>query len=78
MLVERIQHSCVRQVQQKDFRYVGSRKAAGAERSPWRELSGAPGVGLGSLPQHEFFVFAEFLHIEITMLLEPVLMRLDG
>ena len=26
--------------------------------------------GLGSLPHHEFFVFAEFLHIEITMLLD--------
>ena len=37
--------SCVRQVQQKDLRYVGSSKAAGAERSPWRELSGAPAAG---------------------------------
>jgi hypothetical protein len=69
--------SCVRQVQQKDLRYVGPRKAVGAERSPWREFSGAPGGGLGSLPHHEFFVFAKFLHIEITKLLEPVLMRLD-
>jgi hypothetical protein len=50
----------------------------GAERSPWGEFSGAPGGGLGSLPHHEFFVFAEFLHVEITMLLEPVLMGLDG
>jgi hypothetical protein len=24
----------------------------------WRELSAAPGGGLGSLPHHEFFVFA--------------------
>ena len=37
--------SCVRQVQQKDLRYVGPSEAAGAERSPWRELSGAPAAG---------------------------------
>ena len=54
----RLRPSCVRQVQQKDFRYAGSSKAAGAERSLWRELSAAPGGGLGSLPHHEFFVFA--------------------
>jgi hypothetical protein len=51
-------YSCVRQVQQKDLRCAGSSKAAGAERSLWRELSAAPGGGLGSLPHHEFFVFA--------------------
>ena len=26
----------------KDFRYAGPSEAAGAERSPWRELSGVP------------------------------------
>ena len=56
-----------------------------AQVKPWAR-SGAlgessaqrPGGGLGSLPHHKFFVFAEFLHVEITVLLEPVLMRLHG
>jgi hypothetical protein len=55
---QRLGIGCVRQVQQKDLRCAGSSKAAGAERSLWRELSAAPGGGLGSLPHHEFFVFA--------------------
>jgi hypothetical protein len=35
----------------KNWSWVcGPREAAGAERSPWRELSAAPAAGLGSLP----------------------------
>jgi hypothetical protein len=58
--------SCVRQVQQKDLRYVGPSESRSARS------------GLSSLPHDEFFVFAEFLHIQIAMLLEPVLIRLDS
>ena len=72
------QLSCVRQVQQKDLRYVGPSESRGRGAEPLARAQRSARSGLGSLPHHEFLVFAKFLHVEITMLLKPVLMGLDG
>ena len=34
--------------------------------------------GLGRTSQCFLFVFAQIIHVEVAMLLEPILMRLDG
>jgi hypothetical protein len=62
----------------RDHRYAGTVKLRARSGALQGELGAAPAAGLGSLPHGEFFVFAQFLHVQITMLLEPVLVSLDG
>ena len=69
---------CVKFSKKKGASVCGPSEAAAAERSPLGRAQRSGRNGLGCLPQHEFFVFAKFFHVEITMLLEPVLMRLGG
>jgi hypothetical protein len=55
--------SCVRQVQQKDLDMRAQGKPGGRGAEPLARAQRSARNGLGSLPHHEFFVFAEFLHI---------------
>jgi len=75
---KRFSISCVRQVQQKDLRYVGPGESRGRGAEPLARAQRSARSALGSLSHHEFLVFAKFLHVQITMLLKPILMGLDG